>query len=208
MQLERRDPWRRSLPSSYVPSGLLLHYLPSPLPIFLSPYTANHAKPKCNMLQLIIESRSHNLKKDLCYIVPLHCTYIINTPSHLPGRSKEQGKTQQALLRHSILRFNLKNELTLILTLTSNAYSAMKCGKSGGEATRWSLLIVYAVGRLLRKSTQSMFIGLPLTTKSQKFTAATEDRSTWKLQCFSPIGNVRVQKCIDCREFYVDPLSL
>ena len=48
------------------------------------------------------------------------------------------------------------------------------------------LVDVYAVGRLLRKSTQSKFIGLPLTTKSRKFTAAREDRSMWKLQCFSP----------------------
>ena len=48
-------------------------------------------------------------------------------------------------------------------------------------------MIVYAVGRLLRKSTQSMFVGLPLTTKSQKFTPAKEDRSMWKLQCFSTI---------------------
>ena len=135
---------------------------------------------------LIIESRSHNLKKDLCYIVPLHCSYIINTQP-LAGTLQRTRQNIVALLRHSILRFNLKNELILILTLTSNAYSAVQCGKSREEATRWSLMIVYAVGRLLRKSTQSMFVGLPLTTKSQKFTAAKEDRSMWKLQCFSAI---------------------
>lgn len=49
-------------------------------------------------------------------------------------------------------------------------------------------------GRLLRKSTQSMFVGLPLTTKSQKFTAAKEDRSMWKLQCFSTIHETCVSR--------------
>ena len=78
--------------------------------------------------------------------------------------------------------------------MTSNAYSAMQRGKFGEEATRWSLMIVYAVGRLLRKSTQSMFVGLPLTTKSQKFTAAKEDRSMWKLQRFSPIHETCVSR--------------
>ena len=142
---------------------------------------------------LIIESRSHNLKKDLCYIVPLHCSYIINTQP-LAGTLQRTRQNIVALLRHSILRFNLKNELILILTLTSNAYSAVQCGKSREEATRWSLMIVYAVGRLLRKSTQSMFVGLPLTTKSQKFTAAKEDRSMWKLQCFSTIHETCVSR--------------
>ena len=72
----------------------------------------------------------------------------------------------------------------------------MQCNAENPERKRrgaaWRLF--YAVGRLLRKATQSMFAGLPLTTKSQKFTAARQARSMGKLPCFSPIHETCVSR--------------
>ena len=53
------------------------------------------------------------------------------------------------------------------------------------------------------KSTQSMFVGLPLSTKSQKFTAAREDRSMWKLQCFSSIHETCVSRSASTVESFM-----
>ena len=69
MKGETEHLWH-SLPSSYFPSELLLHYLPSPLPIFLSSYTGNHAKPKCSKSIIDYRIKESQLQKRSF----LHCT--------------------------------------------------------------------------------------------------------------------------------------